>query len=182
MKLLRLLGLSLALTLVAGQAWAEVTVTFYAHPGHRVRGGTLLFPHAYMTVKGNLDATGEAVDWAAGFTARDPGPALLMMTGAGVVAEPEVQYRDEGKAYLTRTVDDATYRSLYERVAFWRSREGSTYDLRRRNCITFIADVMRAVGLKTGAEPSMSPGRFFEESVRLNPEAVVAQAPQAVEG
>ena len=31
--------LGVLLALVAGQAWAEVTVTFYAHPGARVRAG-----------------------------------------------------------------------------------------------------------------------------------------------
>ena len=38
-SLFRTLVPALLLALIAGQAWAEVTVTFYAHPGARVRDG-----------------------------------------------------------------------------------------------------------------------------------------------
>ena len=59
-----LLGLLLAL--IGGSAWAEVTLTFYAHPGARVRDGNLLFPHAFVQATGTLEDTGDTVDWAAG--------------------------------------------------------------------------------------------------------------------
>lgn len=58
--------LGLALALIAAPAWATVTLTFYAHPGARFRGGELLFPHAYVHASGSLDDTGDPVDWAAG--------------------------------------------------------------------------------------------------------------------
>ena len=80
-RLFRSLIPALLLALIAGHAWAEVTVTFYAHPGARVRDGNLLFPHAYVHAEGTVDATGEAVDWSAGFTAKSPGPHLLFMRG-----------------------------------------------------------------------------------------------------
>ena len=51
-RLLRSLAPALLLALIAGQAWAEVTVTFYAHPGARVRDGYLLVPHAYVHAEG----------------------------------------------------------------------------------------------------------------------------------
>lgn len=170
---------ALILLLWAGPALAEVTVTFYAHPGNRVRGGYLLFPHAYLHAEGVLDDTGEAVDWSAGFTARDPGPQLLFVAGRGVVAEPDQRYVHEGRAYVSVTLADAAYRALRARADWWASPEGSRYDLRRRNCITFIADMARMAGLTTGKEPSMSPGRFMEELVALNPSAdLIAQAPE----
>ena len=84
-RLLRSLAPALLLALIAGQAWAEVTVTFYAHPGARIRGGDLLFPHAYVHAEGTVAATGEPVDWSAGFTAKSPGPHLLFARGGGVV-------------------------------------------------------------------------------------------------
>src|SRR5687768_8928689 len=89
----------LLLALAAGPAWAEVTLTFYAHPGARVRGGELLFPHAYIHASGSLHDTGDPVDWAAGFTAKHPGPHLLLARGAGVVATPEARYVGEGRPY-----------------------------------------------------------------------------------
>ena len=163
--------LGVLLALIAGQAWAEVTLTFYAHPGARVRDGYLLFPHAYVQATGSLDDTGDPVDWAAGFTAKSPGPQLLFARGAGVVAYPDARYVGEGRPYLRLTVSDAAYRAVRARADWWASPEGSVYDLRRRNCISFIADLARVAGLRTAAEPSMKPGTFLEATADLNPAA-----------
>jgi hypothetical protein len=159
----------LLLALIAGSAWAEVTLTFYAHPGARVRDGYLLFPHAFVHATGTLDDTGDVVDWSAGFTARNPGPQLLFVRGVGVVEHPNPRYVGEGIPYLRLTVSDAAYRAVRERAEWWGSPEGSVYDLRRRNCITFIADLARVAGLQTAAEPSMKPGTFLEATAALNP-------------
>lgn len=164
-----LLGLLLAL--IAGPALAEVVLTFYAHPGARVRDGYLLFPHAYVHATGSLEETGETVDWAAGFTARSPGPQLLFARGAGVVAYPDARYVGEGKPYLRLTVSDAAYRAVRARSDWWAGPEGSVYDLRRRNCISFVADLARVAGLVTADEPSMKPGTFLEATAALNPQA-----------
>ena len=176
-SLFRTLASALLLALIAGQAWAEVTVTFYAHPGARVRDGYLLFPHAYVHAEGTVDATGEAVDWSAGFTAKSPGPHLLFMRGGGVVEEPDARYVDEGQPFLELTVDDATWYALKARAGWWNTPEGSVYDLRRRNCITFIADLARVVGLRTAPEPSMKPGTFLEATAALNPAAAWRETP-----
>lgn len=171
---MRLLSLTLAFLSLAGPALAEVTLSFYAHPGARVRGGYLLFPHAYVQATGTLEATGEPVDWAAGFTARSPGPQLLFVSGRGVVATPEARYIGEGKGYLTVTVSDEVYTAIRARADWWNGPEGWTYDLRRRNCITFIADLARVAGLQTAAEPSMKPGSFLQATADLNPSASVS--------
>ncbi|MDP3803017.1 hypothetical protein [Brevundimonas sp.] len=163
--------LGVHLALIAGPALAEVVLTFYAHPGARVRDGYLLFPHAYVQATGSLDDTGDPVDWAAGFTARSPGPQLLFARGAGVVAYPDARYVGEGRPYLRLAVSDAAYRAVRARADWWASPEGSVYDLRRRNCISFIADLARVAGLRTAAEPSMKPGTFLEATAALNPAA-----------
>lgn len=168
-RLLKSLAAAVLLMLCASPALADVTVTFYAHPGNRISGGYLLFPHAYLHAEGTLDDTGEAVDWSAGFTAKNPGPQLLFAAGVGVVSEPDERYVHQGRPYVTVTLEDAAYRALRAKADWWASPEGSRYDLRRRNCITFIADMARMAGLATGKEPSMSPGRFMEELVALNP-------------
>lgn len=179
-RLFRSLAPALLLALLAGQAWAEVTVTFYAHPGARIRGAELLFPHAYVHAEGTVEATGEPVDWAAGFTAKSPGPQLLFVRGEGVVASPDARYVDEGRPFLTLTLDDATWYALRARAEWWNSPEGSVYDLRRRNCITFIADLARVAGLRTAPEPSMKPGSFLEATAALNPEAAWREAPLVI--
>lgn len=171
-RIKRAVWLGLALALVAGPALAQVVLTFYAHPGARVRDGNLLFPHAFVHATGSLEDTGDAVDWSAGFTARNPGPQLLFARGVGVVENPNPRYVDEGKPYLRLTVSDAAYRAVRARSDWWASPEGWVYDLRRRNCISFIADLARAAGLRTAAEPSMKPGTFLEATAVLNPRAV----------
>ncbi|HZV84049.1 MAG TPA: hypothetical protein VFF48_03600 [Brevundimonas sp.] len=176
-KIRRALLAGVLLAMAAGPALAEVTLTFYAHPGARVRGGELLFPHAYVHASGSLDDTGGAVDWAAGFTAKNPGPQLLFARGAGVVATPEARYVGEGKPYLRLKVTDAAYRAVRARADWWNGPEGSVYDLRRRNCISFIADLARVAGLSTAPEPSMKPGTFLEATAAMNPQAAVATGP-----
>jgi len=170
---LRALIPGLLLALVAGQAWAEVTLTFYAHPGARFRGGDLLFPHAYVHASGTREDTGEPVNWAAGFTARNPGPQLLFGSAGGVVQAPDQRYIGEGRGYLRLVVSDAVFDAVRARSDWWNSREGSTYDLRRRNCITFVADLARVAGLQTAPEPSMKPGTFLEATAALNPAAAL---------
>ena len=174
--------MGLLLALVAGQAWAEVTLTFYAHPGSRVRNGQLLFPHAYVQASGAMQDSGTPVDWSAGFTAYSPGPQLLFSRGRGVVTHPDPRYVSEGRPFLQLVVSDDTYRAVRARADWWNSPEGRTYDLRRRNCITFIADLARVAGLQTAPEPSMKPGTFLEQTAALNPAAAWredGQLPQA---
>lgn len=172
---LKPLWLGLMLALCAGSAWAEVTLAFYAHPGARIRGGNLLFPHAYVHATGTLDDTGDAVDWAAGYTAKNPGPQLLLARGVGEVTHPEERYIHEGQAHLRVVVSDAVYRAVRERAEWWNGPDGSVYDLRRRNCISFVADLARLAGLTTAQEPSMRPGTFLEATAALNPGAAVVR-------
>jgi hypothetical protein len=178
---LRALIPALLLALVAGQAWAAVTLTFYAHPGSRVRNGELLFPHAYVHATGTLDDTGEAVDWSAGYTAKNPGPQLLFARGVGEVRNPDARYVSEGKPYLRLTLTDAAYREIRARADWWNSPEGRVYDLRQRNCISFVADLARLAGLQTAAEPSMKPGTFLEATAVLNPAAAWREEPVMAE-
>src|SRR5690606_6493669 len=91
--------------------------------------------------------------------------------------EPDARYVDEGRPFLQLTLDDATWHALKARAEWWNTPEGSVYDLRRRNCITFIADLARVVGLQTAPEPSMKPGTFLEATAALNPEAAWRDTP-----
>ena len=69
-----LLAVCLSVVLGGAPAAAAVKATFYAHSGNQIRGGWLLFPPAYVTLTGTVEATGEVVDEAVGFTAKFPGP------------------------------------------------------------------------------------------------------------
>jgi hypothetical protein len=177
-----LLALCLSVTLVASPAAAAVTATFYAHSGNKVRDGWLLFPHAYVTLTGTVDATGEVVDEAVGFTAKFPGPQLLLFSGTGVVERPDARYLTEGRAYLSLEISDAVYAAVMARISHWGSPEGSTYSLWRRNCITFIAEIARTVGLLTAAEDTLSPNGFMAGTAALNPAAALLRVETAAPG
>lgn len=168
-----LLAVCLSVTLAGSPAAAAVTATFYAHSGNKIRGGWLLFPHAYVTLTGTVDATGEVVDEAVGFTAKFPGPQLLMFSGPGIVERPDDLYLSEGQAYLTLTLSDAVYEAVMARIAHWSSPDGSTYSLWRRNCINFIADIARTAGLLTADEDTLSPNGFMTGTAALNPAAAI---------
>lgn len=161
----------------APAALAAVTVTFYGHEGLKVRGGFLYFPHAYVRMTGTLDATGEPISQAVGFTARSPGPHLLFGSGPGLLAEPDARYLDEGIGYAAVTVSDETYARLQARIAEWRA--DAAYNLRRRNCIHFVADLAALAGLQAPPTDTLSPNGWMKDLQRLNPAAaLVAPAPQ----
>ena len=77
----------LALLLLGFQtpASAAVEIAFYS----REMGGNN-FPHAFVTLKGIVDATGEEVDTSLGFTAKTVTPAILFGSVAGEVGPLKV--------------------------------------------------------------------------------------------
>lgn len=163
-------AVAMALTgaLVGWPAQAQVTLSFHGHAGGTLRDGMVYFPHAYVRLQGRL-STGERVDEAHGFTAANPGPWLLAFRGRGLLAEPDVRYVAESRDYGAVILDDAGYAAVQARLAHWRSPAGSVYDLRRRNCITFVAEMARTAGLETPSEQTLSPHTFLDGLAQLNP-------------
>lgn len=176
MRWFRRFILALLLAMVPVIAFAQVVVSFHGHAGTQVRGGFLYFPHAYVRFSGTLEATGEPVDEAWGFTAASPGPQLLFVSGKGVLSRPDERYLAEAIDYAAVTISDETYRTMHERLDHWREGPGSTYNLNRRNCISFVAEMARMAGLQTPRENTLSPNGFLEDMVAMNPGVVLVPA------
>ena len=157
---------------LAGQATAAVEIAFYS----RELGGNN-FPHAFVSLRGTVDSTGERVDTSYGFTARAVTPAILLGSVAGevVVEGPRQIARSDRQFALTLTDDQ--YRAVMAVVAEWRNRRQPSYNLNRRNCVHFVAELARTVGLRVeNAERLMKRPRSFLQHVRsLNPR--LAQQP-----
>lgn len=166
MRLKTLLAVVL-LWLVAGPA-AAVTVTFFGHEGAQVRGGWLYFPHAYVRLHGTLES-GETVERSVGFTARSPGPQLLLFSGPGILKEPDAVYVAEGVPYLSVEISDEVFHQITARIDWWGTAEGSRYNLNKRNCIAFVADVAQRLGLRTPSHETLSPNGFLKDMVAMNP-------------
>lgn len=163
----RLILLSLLL-LCAGltaPARAEVVVSFYSHDfGDR-------FPHAFVVLKGKIDATGEVVDANYGFTATSVSPAILFGSVRGEVQTSKPDYIAKSDRQFDVTIDDATYARLMAKVAEWRDRKQPSYSLNKYNCVHFVMELAESSGLKVDRESKLfkKPKSFLLEVKGLNP-------------
>jgi hypothetical protein len=149
-----------------GPAHAAVVVSFYSHDfGDR-------FPHAFIVMKGTLDATGEVVDANYGFTAVSVSPAILFGSVKGKVESSKPDYIASSDRQFDVTVDDATYARVVAKVAEWRDREQPSYSLNKRNCVHFVMELAEAVGLKVNRKSKLfkKPKSFLIEVKGLNPQ------------
>lgn len=167
-----LIALLLLLLLGHAPAAAAVEIAFYS----RDAGGSR-FPHAFIRLSGTLEATGQPVDTTFGFTARAITPAILFGSVSGqIIVEAPTQVARSDRQF-TLTLTDAQYGAVLAVVERWRSRRQPSYHLNRRNCVHFVADLARAVGLRVeNVDRLMKQPRAFLEHVRaLNPQLGAAR-------
>ena len=159
-----LLSLLLICAGLTAPARAEVVVSFYSHDfGDR-------FPHAFIVLKGRLDATGEVIDTNYGFTATAVSPAILLGSVKGEVQTSKPDYIAKSDRQFDVTIDDATYARLVAKVAEWRDREQPSYNLNKRNCVHFVMELAEIVGLKVNRNSKLfkKPKSFLIEVKGLN--------------
>jgi len=145
-------------------AQAEVAVTFYSHEF----GSS--FPHAFFAVEGTL-ADGKAVDSKHGFTAVNISPGILWGSVKGIVKAPSAKYVTKSDAQFTVIASDAQYRQLMAHVVKWKNIPQKSYNLNKRNCVHFVEDAMKLLGIKTNAKTKYrkKPTSFMKEIKTLNP-------------
>ncbi|WP_373486757.1 hypothetical protein [Blastomonas sp.] len=152
------------LLLWASAAHAAVTITFYSHElGSQ-------FPHAFATLKGTLDATGEAVDTNVGFTATSTGPAILFGDVTGHISVAKPKYIASSAAHFSFELTDAEYRAVMAVTDKWRNKKQKSYNLNKANCVHFIGEVAQAAGLKVNASSKFfkKPTSYLKEITALN--------------
>ena len=142
-------ALILVLTLAPGAARAAVEIAFYS------RDQGVDFPHAFVTLKGTVDATGEAVDVNFGFTPRHISPAVLMGSVGGKVVSVEADYIALSNRHFAVVLSDEQYRAVMAQVEAWRNRPQPNYNLNRRNCVIFVAELATAAGIDGAPEPGL---------------------------
>ncbi len=168
--ILRLVAAFLFLA-VPQSAWAEVVVTFYSHE----LGNS--FPHAFFTVKGKIDATGQPVDDNFGFTAKNVTPAILWGSVAGRMDKVDAKYLKSSQQRFSVTVDDANYAKLIAFVRQWEAVPAAkSYNLGNRNCVHFVMEAAASLGLKVNRQSKYfkKPRSFLEEVKQLNLQIVVS--------
>lgn len=173
------LSAAVLLATLASPAFAAVEISFYS----RELGGNN-FPHAFIVLKGNVDATGERIDTSLGFTAHSVTPALLFGSVQGeVVVEGEREIARSDRQFAL-TLSDAQYQVVMGIVDEWRNRAQPSYNLNRRNCVHFVAAIAQALGLRVEhAERLMKkPRSFLQLVLSQNPQlgpAAPGEAAQA---
>lgn len=145
-------------------AQAAVTITFYSHElGSQ-------FPHAFATLKGRVDSTGEMVDTNVGFTAVSTGPSILFGWVEGKTSVVQPKYIASSKPHFSYELTDAEYRAVMATTEKWRSKKQKSYNLNEANCVHFIAEVATAAGLKINPRSKFfkKPTSFLKEVTTLS--------------
>jgi hypothetical protein len=150
MSLLARLLAPLLCLILAVPAHAAVTITFWSHE----LGNS--FPHAFVTLRGIPDSGGEPVDANYGFTAKSISPAILFGPVAGRMDVAKPRYIDGSDAHFSVVMTDAQYAEILSLVAAW--SEGGpegTYRMSDHNCVHFVQEAARRVGLTGLDRPTL---------------------------
>lgn len=151
--------------LTAPPAQAEVVATFYSHDfGNH-------FPHAFVSLKGKVDSTGEMVDTNYGFTAASLSPAILMGPVKGVIESQNAKYVASSNAHFSIRLSDSDYQRMMALVDKWRMMPGKNYNLSKRNCVHFAMEAAALLGVTVNRSSKFfkKPRTFLLEVMRLNP-------------
>ena len=146
MRLLPILLAFLAFALPAA-ARADIEVGFWS------RELGLELPHAFITIKGTVD--GRAVDESFGYTPKAITPAILWGPVPGRIDLTTRGYIAASNKHFTVTVPDAAYARLKAIVERHSAKPGSVYYMDTHNCVTFVGEAARAVGLVVPDNPRL---------------------------
>lgn len=145
-------------------AQAEVIATFYSHDfGDH-------FPHAFVKLKGTVDAKGQVVDTNFGFTAVSVSPAILMGSVKGMIETKDAKYIASSNPHFSVKLSDAEYGRFMVFVDKWRNLPGKSYNLGTRNCVHFAMEATALLGLRVNRKSRYfkKPKTFLLEVMGLN--------------
>jgi hypothetical protein len=146
----------LLLALAAVPASAAVELTFYS----KELGAS--FPHAFVTLHGTLDRTGQRIDADYGFTAKAISPAILFgKVGGEVISDHGAAYIKGSDKHFALMLGDEDYDRVMATVERWRRLPQPSYDLNRENCVHFVASIAAAIGMTADTSKLMKKPRSF---------------------
>ncbi|MFN3946373.1 MAG: hypothetical protein ACK4K7_15760 [Allosphingosinicella sp.] len=153
-----------ALFLGPSTASAAVDITFYS----REYGSH--FPHAFITLSGTLNRSGERIDANYGFTATHVTPAILLGSVRGEIISADARYIASSDPHFRFTLSDAEYDAVMRIVEEWRSLPQPSYNLNRQNCVFFVARVAAALGMRASTPAALmkKPRSYAEHLTREN--------------
>jgi hypothetical protein len=151
----------------ASAAPAKVTITFES------RELGVYFPHAFVRITGATDAAPDKpIDTNYGFTAKAVTPAILVGPVPGEIKAANPTYVRRSDSHFSRVLTDEQYDQVLAIVKKWADLPQPSYDLHTRNCVFFVGDVARALGMKVDdSQPKLMsrPRSYIINIARLNP-------------
>ena len=141
-SLMRHILLFVLMAIAAVPADAAVTIDFYA------REFGVYFPHGFVILKGHPDSDPRPVDGSYGFTAAAITPGILTGRVKGVVEPVPTKYAAGSERLFSLQLTDQQYYRVATVIQQWTNLPQPSYDLNTRNCVHFVADVARQIGLK----------------------------------
>lgn len=166
-------ALILIVAALASPAQADVTVTFWSHDRDQN------YQHAFLVMRGRIDATGEIIDTNIGFTARRVSPGILWGSVEGMMETVSAGYmaRPTSRPHFTMQLNDAQYAELAAFIARWRAHAQPNYNLSRRNCVHFVLEAAALLGLSVNRDSRhfRNPRAFLDEVMGRNPRLVAAR-------
>lgn len=152
-----------------GPAFAEVQLHFHSFNGNVFWGR---YPHTFIVLEGKLEETGREINENYGFSARRVSPAILSgPVEHMILAESEKNVRKTNR-HFSITLSDAEYIKVIKLVRSWQEAPGKFYDLEKRNCIHFVGEIARLVGLKVEYPDNMlrTPKKWLNYITAMNPQ------------
>jgi hypothetical protein len=164
---MRKIAFFILLLLWPAVASAKVTLTFYSR-----ELGTY-FPHAFVRITGATDAAPDKpLDDNYGFTVVSVSPAILRHAVAGKIMVAPAGYVARSDGHLFLELTDDQYAAVLATVEKWRAMPQPSYDLNTRNCVFFVGDIARTLGMKVDdSDPRLMrrPRSYIINLIRLNP-------------
>jgi hypothetical protein len=152
----------------AATAQAQIEIAFYS------KDMASSFPHAFVRLTGTDEQTGQAVDTNFGFTPVSLGPGILFGNVRGMIETSSAMYVARSDRHFALKLTDAQYRQVLAIVDAWRSAKQPSYNLNKRNCITFVAEVAAALGLQAPVLPKLmkKPKSYLNAITEMNSVAI----------
>lgn len=148
-------------------ASAAVEITFHSFNGSVFVGR---YPHAFISMEGTLK-DGTQIKENYGFSAKKATIAVLRGPVEHIVMTEKEKWLAKTNRHFTLTMNDEQYWKVRGHVAAWRDAPGRYYDLDTRNCIHFVGEIGKILGLKVEYPGDMlrKPKSWLNHVSKLNP-------------
>ena len=148
-------------------AAAAVDITFHSFNGSVLAGR---YPHTFVSMEGTLE-DGTRVKENFGFSAKRASLAVLNGPVEHVILVEEEKWLRKTNRHFTLSMTDEQYRKVSALVEAWRNAPGKYYDLETRNCIHFVGEIAKIMGLNVSFPDKLlrKPKSWLNHITTLNP-------------